>query len=255
MVHGDIRLELAAKATAFSQSCEVVSLGCRGLVAMSLEALGLRRFHYPFDDVRSSMDDVIRLVETDFANFPDSMTPDESAPVTRVRREDMSVLVDRFLGRRSEVPLGKPRLFVRAVNSSREVENAERLREALRRALPKARVYLLLLLDCQSTAGPVHFADTSDDPLFYRISERSRADRADRLECVRDMYGAAVTFALRFWSSCLHGEKESPSRVVSCGRTASCRNGAQRFRVCRRSGWCRQVHGTCSPLTTALWLV
>ena len=142
MVHGDIRLELAAKATAFSQSCEVVSLGCHGLVAMSLEALGLRRFHYPFDDVRSSMDDVIRLVETDFAYFPDSMTPDEGSPVTRVRREDMSVLVDRFLGRRSEVPLGKPRLFVRAVNSSREVEDAEGLRKALRRALPKARVYL-----------------------------------------------------------------------------------------------------------------
>jgi len=202
------RLELAAKVKAFTESCEVVSLGCHGVVTRSLEVLGLRRFQYPFDDTRSSMDDVIQLVETSFTHFLDSVTTDESVQGTGIdepvsaHKEDMRICIDRFLGRREEVPLGKPRIFVRAVNSSTEVAHAERLHEALRCALPKARVYLLVLLDCQSTAGPVHFADTSDDLLFYRIPERSPAACRDRFECVRDMYGAAIAFAFRFWSSC-----------------------------------------------------
>jgi len=208
MYLGSGNYRMSAKARAFSRKCEFVSLGCHKIVATCLDSLGLCRFSYPFDDRRFSIEDVIQFVETSFANFPDSVTTDESVQGTGIdepvsaHKEDMRICIDRFLGRREEVPLDKPRIFVRAVNSSTEVVHAERLYGALRCKLPKARLYLLLLLDCQCTAGPVHFADTSDDLLFYRISDKFHTGGRVHGSLVRvlEMYGAAVTFAVRFWS-------------------------------------------------------
>jgi len=87
------------------------------------------------------------------------------------------------------------RFFVWAANSVVELTKAEHLHSVLKNMLPKARVYLLILVDCQNTGGPVHFADTSDDLLFYRFNEKKvNKSRSE-------VYAAAVAFAVRFWAA------------------------------------------------------
>ena len=67
-------------------------------------------------------------------------------------KDDFARRIERFYGRK-EVPSTKPRVFVRAVNSSKEVLQSFRLLEALRAALPNSKIRLLMLVDMQTTLG------------------------------------------------------------------------------------------------------
>jgi len=129
-----------------------------------------------------------------------------------VTREDMSRRLVRLYGR-GEVPPTRPRVFVRCVNSTREVDSALRLWETLRQALPEAaEVFLLLIVDLQSTTGAMALAGECR-VLFYQIHETQTCSAtkqgATSLKCCAEGYAHAIAFATRFWA----GDCETQSLV------------------------------------------
>merc|ERR1719248_308847 len=63
-------------------------------------------------------------------------------PLAAGTKEDFTRRIERLLGL-GDVPASKPRVFIRAVNSTRELNNAFRLQETLQAAFPNAPVYSL----------------------------------------------------------------------------------------------------------------
>jgi len=214
----------------FVDGCEFISLGCFCAPTYSLQLLGLKKYSYPFDWVRSSIDGIIHCLQYQFQDFLTYSTyriegsyvvfggtrwggsfwhHNLEAPVTR---EDMSRRVVRFYGR-GEVPPMRPRVFVRCVNSTREVDSALRLWETLRQALPEAaEVLLLLIVDLQSTTGAIALAGECR-VLFYQIHESQTVaatkQGATSLKCCAEVYAHAIAFATRFWA----GDCETQSLV------------------------------------------
>merc|ERR1712110_880361 len=58
-----------AQSAKFVNECEFVSLGCFCATARALQALGLKRWAYPFDWLRSSLEGVVHCIETQFEDF------------------------------------------------------------------------------------------------------------------------------------------------------------------------------------------
>jgi len=210
--------------------CEFISLGCYCAVSRSLQALGLKKLSYPFDWTRSSMAGVIDLVQDEFEDFFEYSLEEDKGPLGRVFgdtswdgsfwhhdihsakvRADFTRRIDRFLGLR-EVPDTQARVFVRAVNSTSELSDTLRLRKALRRALPKAFCYLLILIDFQPVSGPLRLTGSAGhDTLFYRIHESLYAQNGAHwsMEKQSEAYAEAIAFATRVWA----GRPDAVSRV------------------------------------------
>lgn len=205
---------LSASAREFIDRSEFVSLGCHGAVAPSLQALGLTNSAYPFDLLRSSVSGIISCFETDFCSS--SPHDDELAPCTSgfggsfwtdsSSKRDFQRCVDRLLGV-GEVPSSKARVFVRAVNSTQEIELSCRLHRAICDALPEAKVHLLVLVDLQTVEGPVRVSCTEDTLLFYQVHETKATKSLSHSEA----YAEAIAWAVRFWSD----EKVDFTRVES----------------------------------------
>lgn len=211
-------------ATRFSEMCEFVSLGCFCAVSFALKLLGLKRNTFPFDWVRTSLEGIIHCLDVQFEDFLTYSTysmqgqcfvyggtrwggsfwhHNLEAPVTR---EDMSRRVARFYGQGS-VPACTPRVFVRVVNSTREVTCMVRLRERLRRALPEAQeVFLLLVIDLQAVPGPMAIAGPEGHGLlFYSIPEKetqtSLAPQGfESFRLCSESYARAIAFAVKHWA-------------------------------------------------------
>lgn len=227
------------RAAAFAGSNEFISLGCFCGVSRTLQALGLKRYSYPFDWVRCPVEGVIHCLENrfeDFLTFTASCQPpyvkqkvfttsrwggsfwhhDPLAPGTAdtfLRR------AERFLGLR-ELPMGQGRVFVVAVNSTREISSVPRLFDALKNALPHARVRLLVLIDLQKTQGPVCLSGSSSNSvLFYQMSEEifgaprgaATPQRGQSplpkpngsgwsMQAHAEAYAEAVAYAIKYWS-------------------------------------------------------
>lgn len=176
-------------ATKVLEGVEFVSLGCFCACSNALQLLGVRRHSYPFDWVRSSLDGIVHCIDSGFEDFLTYSTysmqgayvvfggtrwggsfwhHNVEVPATSA---EMTRRAQRFFGR-GEVQPGQPRLFVRVVNSTRELEDASRLRAALARALPEAMVFLLLVVDLQSRAGPMAVRGPEGHGIFfYTVSE------------------------------------------------------------------------------------
>jgi len=209
------------RAAAFLEQCEFVSLGSFCAVSTALQALGLRRHAYPFDWVRCPLDGVAHCLETDFEDFLTFTTSrtdcshqvfstarwggsfwhhDPEAPDTQ---EGFSRRIERLLGL-GEVAASTPRVFVRVVNSTRELDVLPRLQVALQRALPEAKVYVLVLIDLQQSRGPLRLAD-DHRTLFYRLHESvwegADAQGRDFMKRSSDAYQEAIAFALHFWAA------------------------------------------------------
>jgi len=179
------------RAASFASAHEFVSLGCFCGVSRSLQALGLKRYAYPFDWVRCPVEGIIHCLEArfeDFLTFTASCQPpyvkqkvfttsrwggsfwhhDPMAPGTAdvfLRR------AERFLGLR-EVSASQARIFVWAVNATRELNAVPRLFDALQRALPQAKIRLLVLVDLQRSQGPICLSGAScNSVLFYLMHE------------------------------------------------------------------------------------
>lgn len=204
----------------FTSTCEFVSLGCYCATARALQACGLKANSYPFDWVRSDVDGVIHCIDTQFIDFLTYSSwreegayrvfsgtrwggsfwhHDLESPKTV---EDMQRRIKRFYGR-AEVPAAKPRVFIRNVNSSREIDAAHRLLESLKRACPEAVIRLLLIIDFQKVVGPVCLAgDKGSDLLIFRVHESlyASAQPGKPLQVVSEYYAVAIAFAVNYWA-------------------------------------------------------
>mmetsp|Transcript_14404 Transcript_14404/g.39329 ORF Transcript_14404/g.39329 Transcript_14404/m.39329 type:complete len:482 (-) Transcript_14404:320-1765(-) len=205
----------------YAESCEFVSLGCFCAVAHALQALGLKKFTYPFDWNRTPIEGIIKCVDSEFADFLNyGFVRNEGHKGTLFGRtswggsfwhhditkqktkDDFARRIERFYGRK-EVPSTKPRVFVRAVNSSKEVLQSFRLLEALRAALPNSKIRLLMLVDMQTTLGLMRVAGPdSADIMFGRIHESLFAhDSRDwTIEQHSTAYSDAIAAAVRVWA-------------------------------------------------------
>jgi len=221
------RLQLTSpKAQMFIRGCEFVSLGSYCAVATALQCIGIKRFSYPFDWVRSPVEGVIHCLETRFEGFLSySFTFQHEGrkvyggskwggsfwhhdPDAASTQTDMARRVDRLFGK-AEVPASRMRVFVRAVNSSRELELCIRLRQAICRALPEAKVYLLILVDFQTSLGPVGLSG-DDGLIIWRVNESNhlmengtgKLGRTGQwfLKKQSEAYSEGLAFAIRLWS-------------------------------------------------------
>jgi hypothetical protein len=224
---------------AFCKQCEFVSLGNYCGTAFALQALGLKRYAYPFDWVRSPAAGVIQCVQTDFKDFcSHSYAKDQKGyPIQmyggsawggsfwhhRIQedkcKEEFARRISRFYGSRAEVPTSMPRVFVRVLNSSQEIGASADLYHALQTALPHTKVYLLCILDLQKNHGLVHVNTTAGGSLlFYRTHESVFANRevnhTERMQLNGEAYAVAIADAVRLWSG-KHGEIASLQRIAT----------------------------------------
>eukprot|EP00971_Amphidinium_carterae_P138211 2738539-Amphidinium_carterae.1 len=210
-------LGLSAHASqAFISNVEFVSLGNYCAVASALQALGMRKYAYPFDWVRSSVNGIIHLLENSFADFFDydasEMTAEHGVVYKHtpwggsfwhhdIKEADVKACfkrrIDRMMGK-GEVPGNVPRVFVRTLNSSAEVDSCLDLHKALQKVFSGAKVYLLILLDMQDQSGPLRLPGSSDKILFYRVP-LSAALTAD-LDSRAQGYWPALACAVRHWA-------------------------------------------------------
>lgn len=203
------------------EECEFISLGNYCGVARSLQCLGVKKFSYPFDWVRSPVSGIIHCLENEFCDFltwsvcrddgPRRKVYGSSAwggsfwhhdPAAPATCEEFTRRVERFYGLQ-EVPAERARLFVWAVNSTRELEDSIRLRDVLECALPEADIYLLILIDMQEAQGPLRLSsDQCCNILFYRISEALFMDRGRQWSMQKqgEAYAEAIAFAVRVWA-------------------------------------------------------
>jgi len=218
---GALGLGAGARDALFAEQCEFVSLGGYCAASRALQALDLKKYSYPFDWTRSPASGVIQCLEQGFRPFfTYSFEADKGicghllggsdwggsfwhhdirSPEVR---NDFARRIDRLFGRR-EVPSTTPRVFVRSVNSSGELYLTQALFGALRRALPGAPIYLVLLVDNQSEIGPLRVAGPdSDKILICRIHENLYAANGTNwsMEKQCEAYSEAVAFAIRFWA-------------------------------------------------------
>merc|ERR1740122_536840 len=215
--------------TEFIESCEFVSLGNFCGVARALQALDVKKYSYPFDWVRSPTFGVIHCLETDFEDFLTYTVARDEGPkghlfgsthwggsfwhhniVTQKTKDDFVRRIERFYGN-AEVPPEKNRVFVRALNSTRELDDCVRLHQALKRALPKARIYLLILLDMQSDLTPARLLDYSDCMLFCKIPETLFANNGAQWSMEKQgvAYAEQIAFAIRVWN----GDPRAKSQI------------------------------------------
>jgi len=201
----------------FIEGSEFVSIGNYCAVSNALQALGLRKHAYPFDWVRSPATGVIRCFDTGFSDFLSYSSIQDAGedgvaytntpwggsfwhhdPNDAKVRSDFTRRIERILGC-GDVPAKKPRVFVRAANSTRELDATLELHAALRRALPQTKVYLLVLIDFQEGAGPVRLeGQANNDLLFYRIHRT--AAMSSSMEQRSQGYWLAIVFAIRLWA-------------------------------------------------------
>lgn len=213
------------KTAFFVEACEFVSLGCSCFPSMALHDLGLKRYSYPFDWNRSSVDWVMHCLDTRFSDFLSfSFARDEGSrghlfantewggsfwhhDITQNEvKRDFQRCIDRFLGRR-EVSANRPRVCVRAVNSTKELDSSLSLLRSLERAMPEAPIFLLVIIDNQAEAGPLRLTGSAGANLmFYRTSEDVFSDWTT--EKNSEAYAAAIAFALRVWAGAETGEAQ-----------------------------------------------
>jgi len=211
------------KAGKFADGCEFVSLGSYCAVSRSLQCLGLKKHSYPFDWTRSSAAGIVQCVENNFKDFLTySLVSDKSKiglgtmygdtnwggsfwhhDITKAKvKADFHRRIDRMLGR-GEVPANKPRVFVRAVNCTQELNDIWKMRRALRRTLHGCKVHVLVLIDCQPTAGAIRVrGNANEDLLFYRVHDGLFANKGASwtMEGQSNAYAEAVALAVRFWA-------------------------------------------------------
>lgn len=169
----------------FMEKCEFISLGCYCAPSYAMQLLNLRKNSYPFDWTRSSLEGILHCMENRFEDFLTYSTYNMvdqhvvfggtrwggsfwhhnlEAPMTV---EDMTRRIHRFLGT-GDVSPKVPRVFVRIVNSTREIGQAIRLRESLKQHFPEAQdIYLLLLVELQMERGPIAVTAPEGQGIFF----------------------------------------------------------------------------------------
>jgi len=216
-----MRLGLCApRAIEFIERTEFISIGCFCAISRSLQSLGIKKYSYPFDWTRTSLDSICHCLDTDFQDFLTYSSwrqegdytvfggtawggsfwhHDLEAPSTRM---DFSRRIDRLCGR-GEVPAKTPRMFIRSVNATKEIRQTPRLLDALRRALPEAQIKLLLIVDVQRIKGPLQLLGELGEHIFvYRIHESlyKNPQAGMPLQECSEAYAEAIAYGIGHWS-------------------------------------------------------
>lgn len=218
---------------AFASGVEYIGIGCYCGVTRALQCIGKKRHTYPFDWLRSPASGLLQLLNTSFANFLTYTTRttehgeqhgvcfggsqwggsfwhhDLDNPETEA---DFARRIDRLKGLRTqEVSSVATRVFIRAVNDSDEISVTLDIYKALTCMLPGAKIYLLVLIDFQSSTGPVCVAG-SRDIMFYRIPGSLYADNGKNwtMQKQAEAYAKAIAFATKVWS----GNREAARAIV-----------------------------------------
>lgn len=209
----------------FVEGTEFVALGNSCAVTDALVALNLRRRAYPFDWTRTPTSGIIHLYGNNFLDFftysevKPSILPSASAeawnflgakwggsfwhhdPRDMETRRNFNRRIERLLGLHSQVLAEQRRVFVHAVNSSQDLELAEKLHRTLQESLPRAEVKLLLLVDMQESE---ELLELSEDILVFRVDEHIFSDAVTyakfSFEGHVENYARGIAEALRFWA-------------------------------------------------------
>jgi hypothetical protein len=231
---------------AFMGRCEFISLGCFCGVARSLQCIGLKTTSYPIDWVRIPVEGLIHCIASDFEDFFTFTAKKDTTlvlghnasvftstswggsfwhhdPTDAKVIQDLTRRIKRLLGH-EHVAMSRPRFFVWAANSSMELDATLRLYEALLAAYPpNAEIYLLVLIDLQTTTGFVRLEEEGyHRVLFARLKEDIFLDMGRKwtMEKQADLYSEAIAFAMRAWSSpsssLLHEVPAVPNLRVAC---------------------------------------
>jgi len=208
------------KLRSLASTIEFVSLGCCLSVGEALQTLRLQSLGYPFDWTRSPVTGVINCLENDFWGFMSydrvfnheaknslvyscSSTwggsfwvHDIDSPKTQ---DDFAKRIERFYGH-LDVSASKPRVFVRALNSTEELHATFDLHDALRWALPKSSsVKLLILIDMQSTSGMMRVeGERCRDVLFCRVTGHTN-DPVESVQRQIHVYSKSIAAAVQAW--------------------------------------------------------
>ncbi|CAJ1355434.1 unnamed protein product [Effrenium voratum] len=159
--------------------------GCYCSPSYALQLLNLRKNSYPFDWTRSSLEGILHCLDMrfeDFLTYSTYQMVDQhvvfggtrwggsfwhhnlEAPMTV---QDMTRRIHRFLGT-GDVSPKVPRVFIRIINSTREIGQAIRLRQALKSSFPEAQeIYMLLLIELQMERGPIAVTAPEGQGLFF----------------------------------------------------------------------------------------
>lgn len=220
------------KEARFVENCEFISLGCYCAVTRALQALGLKKYTYPFDWTRSPASGIVHCLENSFSDFlTHELYEDHGStgkcfgktkwggsfwhhdPTDAKTKSDMNRRIRRLLGK-EEVPRTTPRVFVRAVNDSSEVHGCLSLFEALKQALPESKVYLLLLVDYQRASEMLCIEGVKDSVIVCMVDKSLFADNgaAWTMQKQAEAYALALASAIRFWAG---DTKVEPGEMVS----------------------------------------
>eukprot|EP00930_Biecheleria_cincta_P046983 TRINITY_DN32499_c0_g1_i1.p1 TRINITY_DN32499_c0_g1~~TRINITY_DN32499_c0_g1_i1.p1 ORF type:complete len:386 (-),score=53.74 TRINITY_DN32499_c0_g1_i1:156-1313(-) len=206
----------------FVRECEFISLGCYCTVAQAFAYLGVRRRAYPFDWTRSPMEGIIHCIQTDFEDFLTYTTTREEnghkvfsgsrwgGSFWHADLEDSSVQssmqrrVERFVSC-LEVAASKPRMFVRVINSTRELDLALKLKETLTKVFPHSPIYLLLIIDLQESKGPVCLEGVDGHGIMFYFLDaetvyKSGLSGPDDYQARSKAYAEVIAFASRYWA-------------------------------------------------------
>jgi hypothetical protein len=208
----------AGRAHQFAEGSEYVGLGSFCAVSRALQALDLKKFSYPFDWTRSSLEGILHCIDHNFSDFliHSSCKEHDAAgvcfgcawggsfwhhdPTEPQSQQDFARRIARLYGQR-EVPLSKPRVFVRSMNSTDEVYLIPKLMHTLRWMLPGVTVYLLLLVDNQPSAGFMRLQGVPE-VLLYKTGETLFANggAAWTMQKQAEAYGEAIALATHLWA-------------------------------------------------------
>merc|ERR1712136_498793 len=127
-------------------------------------------------------------------------------------RADFKRRIERFYGRK-EVAACKTRVFVRAVNSTSELASVLDFQRVLQEALPDAKIFLLVLVDLQTSSGLMSVSGAAgDNILFARIHESlfAQCTRHWSIEKHSNAYSEAIAQAVQWWA----GDRNMSRRVA-----------------------------------------
>lgn len=233
-----------ADAKAFMDKVEFISLGTFCAISTTLQGLGVRRSAYPFDWIRSPLSGVVHLLNSQFEDFLTYTSSRKEFnyhvfcntrwggsfwhhdPEAEGTREEFTRRIERFYGIRG-VPADSSRFFIRAVNSSSELSEVSILLKSLKGCFPKAKNYLLILIDLQEAADFYQVDECGENTLFFCVS-RSVWETQPQIDTnnegvrgVMDRAGTAysegIAKAIMWWSG-KNGRLEDVQRPTRLAR-------------------------------------
>jgi hypothetical protein len=220
------------KVVKFIEESEFVSLGCFCGATRALQSLGLKRFTYPFDWVRTNVPAVVRCLQRGFADFCTSSFvgcgPDANpGPGVRLcggsqwggsfwhhdphnpkTQQDFARRIERFRGKLEVSPKVR-RVFCLSLNALADLSDVPSLRALLEEMLPEAEVYMLVFIDNQSAPGFIHVAGDDQKTFFCLIHEGLFVDsgRTWSEQKHAEAYAAGIAQVLHIWSGNVIGYK------------------------------------------------